>query len=194
MKGLLGLTVCMLPILSLAEYVVPVESVEEHVNVRMVPDSKSEIVGRLYRGDSAKLVKSGPEWHEIEIAGNATGFISADWTIVVSDAELINEAEAPGSTSAARAESGPDSKRNITELTSEEALSALENLEPVTFNYPQDDQERHVGFTAGNDPELVAASESDGLMPLEIVAVLTRIVKLQQDRIAALESRLEERN
>jgi hypothetical protein len=87
----------------------------------------------------------------------------------------------------------PENKENIVELSTEEALAALANLEPVTFNYAQKDQERYIGFVAENTPDLVASSESDGLKPLEIVAVLTRIVKLQQHQIAELESRLEER-
>jgi hypothetical protein len=86
-----------------------------------------------------------------------------------------------------------ESKENIAELTSEEALAALANLEPVTFSYTQEDQERHVGFGAENVPDLVASSESEGLKPLEIVAVLTRVVKLQQHQIEELEARLEER-
>lgn len=211
MKRFLGLTACLLPLLSAAEVVVPVESVEEHVNIRMVPDTKSEIVGRLYRGDSAKLVQSMPEWHEVEIAGGATGYISAEWTIVLDKlpTPVVEEApkqlatDAPGMTatneSAAvmpenkMSAAAADKKENIAELTPEEALAALANLEPVTFNYPEEDQERHVGFGAENVPDLVASSESEGLKPLEIVAVLTRVVKLQQHQIEELEARLAER-
>ena len=211
MKRLLGLLACMLPLLSVAEFVVPIESVEEHVNIRMVPDAKSEIVGRLFQGDSATLVQSIPEWHEVEIAGGATGYISAEWTVVLdeepapvveeiqkqvaADVKLTtntNETEAviPESNTAAVV---AEKKENIVELSPEEALAALANLEPVTFNYRQEDQERYVGFAAENVPDLLASSESEGLKPLEIVAVLIRVVKLQQHQIAELESRLEKR-
>lgn len=192
MKILPGLAACLLPLMSVAEFVVPIDSVEEYVNVRMVPDEKSEIVGRLYRGDSAEVVKSMPEWHEIRIAGGATGFISTDWTNLVDEVPPVAlPVEKPTSTASTAAE---NFKKNVIRLTPEEALSALANLEPVTFSYPQDDRERHVGFTAGNVPDLVAGSESEGLKPLEIVAVLTRIVKMQQHRIAELEARLGEQD
>ena len=206
MKSLLGLAACILPLMALAEYVVPVESVEEHVNVRMVPDAHSEIVGRFYRGDAAKLVRAGTEWHEIEIAGGATGFISADWTNVVADVPrpaqrgadtqplARTESAAVSTAPATPQESAQVRKENVAELTPEEALAALANIEPVTFNYRENDRERHVGFSAGNDPELVAGTESEGLKPLEIVAVLTKVVKLQQHQIAELEARLQERN
>lgn len=188
MKRLLGLTACMLPLLSLAEFVVPIGSVEEYVNIRMIPDNKSEIVGRLYQGDSAPVIKSLPEWHEVEIAGGATGYISAEWTIILDELPppAVSETTSPAVVE--------NDKENIVELTPEEALDALANIEPVTFNYQQEDQERYVGFTAGNVPDFVVSSESEGLKPLEIVAVLTRVVKLQQDQIADLESRLQERD
>lgn len=241
MKRLLGLIACILPFLSVAEFVVPIESVEEYVNIRMIPDAKSEIVGRLFQGDSATLVQSIQEWHEIRIAGGATGYISIDWTNVVDElpvpevvtelaetavanidalaiAEETNAVETvPGAEALAeivvvtqrRAETGADEaslaamsetdsvhqdKKNIVELSTEEALAALANLEPVTFNYKQEDQQRYVGFVAENVPDLVASSESDGLKPLEIVAVLTRVVQLQQQKISELESRLEKRD
>lgn len=195
MRSLFGLTVCILPLLCVAERVVPIESVEEYVNIRMLPDAKSEIVGRLYQGDSAELVKSIPEWHEIEIAGGATGYISAEWTVLVEKMPAA-VAGADRSTIAVRGESHAvdQSKQNVVELTPEEALSALANLQPVTFSYRQDNAERHVGFIAENVPDLIASSESEGLKPLEIVAVLTRVVKLQQHRIAELESRIEQRD
>ena len=44
MKRLLGLLVCVLALPSVAEVVVPIDSVEFYVNIRMSPDAKSEIV------------------------------------------------------------------------------------------------------------------------------------------------------
>jgi hypothetical protein len=177
----------------------------------MVPDTKSEVVGRLFQGDTATLVRSIDEWHEVEIAGGATGYISSEWTLVVDLVPAPRVAEEP-KVLAADAKEAPatkqteavmpqkntataeeETKENIAELTPEEALAALANLEPVTFNYPEEDEERHVGFGAENVPDLVASSESEGLKPLEIVAVLTRVVKLQQHQIEELEARLAER-
>jgi len=253
MKRLFGLLVCVLALPSAAEVVVPIDSVEYHVNIRMSPDAKSEIVGRLYQGDSAVVVRSSAEWHEVEIAGGATGFISVDWTILLdqvpapmaepepkqepfgtaSMAEEFSEQavvdEASGSDAlfamvpvvigepGPQGETGPpgppgpsggvyvntggvwtdsssrEQKENIVELTPEEALAALAKLEPVTFNYEQEDQEQYVGFIAEDVPQLVASSDRTGLSAIDIVAVLTRVVKLQQQQIAELETRLEER-
>ena len=434
MKRLLGLIVCMAPLLSFAEVVVPIDSVENHVNIRMIADAKSEIVGHLQQGDYVPLVNSIPEWHEVEIAGGATGFISADWTNVldappapVAEVEAVEEpvaetpeepavvaemepadevqevaevveevtedavvedeepveavaeaAEEPEPETVAKAdpvvEEAPDAempveeasevdavaeevpvvvtaagvpglqgpqgemgppgpqgpagpsgaaqiegsenfllkftaptiggnsqvfddgnkigigttepkqrlevngniqihernssvaglimtqsdgetgyimhnrastltigagsvdritidrdgntgfgtsrplhpiemasgahvtaggvwtnsssrakKENIVELTPEEALAALAKLEPVTFNYKQENDEQYVGFIAEDVPELVASSDRTGLSAMDIVAVLTRVVQMQQQQIAELESRLEER-
>ena len=419
MKPVFGLVICMLPLLSAAEVVVPIDSVENFVNIRLSSDAKSEIVGRLQQGESTPIVQSIPEWHEVEIAGGATGFISADWTNVLDEApapvaeqvaeELVTDKEEPAEAQAefveepavageagaevevvagveavaetefaavepieeaiaedpdddksvvtittetepvdaqsivpvvvgAAGEPGPqgppgimgppgppgaatiegsknflmkftsatiggnsqifddgnyigigttepkqrlevngniqihernssvaglimtqssgesgyimhnrastltigagsvdritidrdgnvgfgtsrpvypiemasgayvsaggvwsnsssrEKKENIVALTTEEALTALANLEPVTFNYKQDNQEQYVGFIAEDVPQLVASSDRTGLSAMDIVAVLTRVVQLQQQQIRELESRLEQRD
>jgi hypothetical protein len=91
MKCLAGLLLLILPLFAAAEVVVPIDSVENHVNIRMTADSKSEIVGHLNQGDYLPLVESIPDWHEVEIAGGATGFISADWTVVLDEPPAISD-------------------------------------------------------------------------------------------------------
>jgi len=89
----LGLILLILPLFSAAEVVVPIDKVENNVNIRLSPDARSEIVGRLDQGDWLTLVNSIPGWHEVEIAGGATGFISADWTRVLEQPpETVTEA------------------------------------------------------------------------------------------------------
>jgi len=83
MKASLGLLLFILPIFAAAEVVVPIDSVENSVNIRMSADAATEIVGKLRQGESLPLVGSVPGWHEVEIAGGATGFISADWSNVL---------------------------------------------------------------------------------------------------------------
>lgn len=83
-------------------------------------------------------------------------------------------------------------KENISELTPEEALRALADLEPVHFNYKQDAVERYVGFIAEDVPELVATTDRKGLSTMDIVAVLTKVVQMQQKQIEELEKRLTE--
>lgn len=84
-------------------------------------------------------------------------------------------------------------KENIHTLTAEDALAALDGLEPVQFNYRNDQSENYVGFIAEDVPDLVAMQDRDGLSAMDIVAVLTKVVQEQQKRIAALEARLERR-
>ena len=57
--------------------------------------------------------------------------------------------------------------------------TALRDLEPVTFKYIDDD-ERRAGFIAEEAPDLVATSDRTSLSPMDIVAVLTRVLKFQQ--------------
>ncbi|MHC5212723.1 MAG: tail fiber domain-containing protein [Planctomycetota bacterium] len=89
--------------------------------------------------------------------------------------------------------SSRDSKENIRDLTLEEATAALRELNPTRFNYKVDPEEEHVGFIAENVPEIVANKDRNGLSPMDIVAVLTKVVQEQEERIARLEAQLDER-
>jgi hypothetical protein len=385
--------------ISAAEVVVPIESVEKHVNIRFAADAKSEIVGRLRQGDHAVFVKSVPGWHQVELQGGGTGFIHEDWchvigeapavaeavpapvaepavestepvaitdevdeappedTVSISDVEselapdeaveeelvvdviahpvgeevesvesedevivanstgpgIVGPAGPPGPPGSSAIEGTPDylmkftsstmggssqvyddgrnvgigttepkqrlevngniqihernanvvalmltqsdgdtgyimhnrantltigagsvdritidgdgfvgigtsrpthpiemasgafvteggvwtnsssftKKENIVELTTEEAIRVLVDLEPVHFNYIADDREDYIGFIAEDVPDLVATADRTGLSAMDIVAVLTKVVQEQQDRIEALEEKIE---
>lgn len=81
-------------------------------------------------------------------------------------------------------------KENIADLTSEEALRVLAALEPVRFNYKVDSADEYVGFIAEDVPDLVASRDRKGLSAMDIVAVLTKVVQAQQERIDQLEAQL----
>ena len=85
MKALLGLVLLTLPLVAAAETVAPVESVETFVNIRLYPEAGTEIVGRLSRGDELVLIRTVAGWHEVELPGGGTGFIHADWAMVVAE-------------------------------------------------------------------------------------------------------------
>jgi hypothetical protein len=83
-------------------------------------------------------------------------------------------------------------KQDISELSSKEAMCALEELNPVKYAYKVDPAERHVGFIAEDVPEIVATPDRKGLSPMDVVAVLTKVVKEQQQTIDSLSHRLEQ--
>jgi hypothetical protein len=74
-------------------------------------------------------------------------------------------------------------KDNITELSTDDAVNALSGLTPVTFTYKKDKSESHVGFIAEDVPQLVATKDRKGLSPMDITAVLTKVVQQQQDQL-----------
>ena len=96
-------------------------------------------------------------------------------------------------------------KENIKNLNTEDAVETLKGLNPVTFNYKASPGEGHVGFVAEDVPELVATKDRKGLSPMDIVAVLTKVVQEQQklvqeqhtvikalrERLAQVESKIE---
>ncbi len=77
-------------------------------------------------------------------------------------------------------------KENITQLSTERALEALENLEPTSFTYKTDPEELYLGFIAEDVPDLVATKDRKGLVAMDIVAVLTKVVQEQQEQIRDL--------
>lgn len=83
-------------------------------------------------------------------------------------------------------------KEDINELTVDDAMNALKGLNPVTFNYRANKRDKHVGFIAEDVPELVATKDRKGLSPMDIVAVLTRVVKEQQKTISELSEKVNE--
>ncbi len=85
-------------------------------------------------------------------------------------------------------------KDNIESLTLEDALAALAGLEPVSFNYRSDVDEQHLGFIAEDVPELVATTDRQSLSPMDVIAVLTRVVQEQQERIQSLEQSIHGRD
>jgi hypothetical protein len=82
--------------------------------------------------------------------------------------------------------SSREAKQDIAPLALDEARAALVALEPVTFAYRADPAERHVGFIAEDVPDLVASAGRTGLSPMDMVAVLTRVVQDQQRALADL--------
>jgi len=82
-------------------------------------------------------------------------------------------------------------KERIEPLSPEVALATLADLEPVTFFYRSDPQDRHVGFIAEEVPGLVATPERKTLSPMDLVAVVTGVVQAQEARLARQQAELE---
>jgi hypothetical protein len=71
-------------------------------------------------------------------------------------------------------------KENIEVLSTEEALEVIKELNPVKYAYKTDQTEKRVGFISEEVPELVSMKDRKGLSPMDIVAVLTKVVQEQQ--------------
>lgn len=83
-------------------------------------------------------------------------------------------------------------KENIKNLTAEDAVKALEGLTPVRFNYKIYKEEEQLGFIAEDVPELVASKGREGLNPMDLVAVLTKVVKEQQKMMQEQQKAIDE--
>jgi hypothetical protein len=88
--------------------------------------------------------------------------------------------------------SSRDIKQDIVDLNADEAMTTLRGLDPVKYAYKVDPKEHHVGFIAEDVPDLVAAQDRKSLSPMDIVAVLTKVVQEQQKTIDKLTERLNQ--
>jgi hypothetical protein len=141
-----------------------------------------ELVNHQGRG---LLFQLDPKTHHLTIAANKTFpgvAIGCDVTI---EGNL-------NSTGKITQSSSRTLKKDVRALSTEEAAETLSCLEPVKFAYMADEEATpHAGFIAEDAPQLVATPDRTGVAPLDIVAVLTRVVKDQQKAIAHLKERLE---
>jgi hypothetical protein len=81
-------------------------------------------------------------------------------------------------------------KENIKSLTTNDAVKTLKLLDPVRFNYKSTKDEEHIGFIAEDVPGLVATKDRKGISPMDIVAILTKVVQQQQKIIEDQQKRL----
>jgi hypothetical protein len=73
-------------------------------------------------------------------------------------------------------------KDNIHPITSEQARETVRALQPIGYRYKNEPDEEYVGFVAEDVPDLVATNDRKSLAPMDVVAVLTKVVQ-DQDRI-----------
>jgi hypothetical protein len=73
-------------------------------------------------------------------------------------------------------------QQNVRQLGTGEALQALNGLEPVRFSYKADPGREHIGFTAEQAPDMLVTDGTE-MSPMDVTAVLTKVVKHQQEVI-----------
>ena len=83
-------------------------------------------------------------------------------------------------------------KESISDLTFDEALETLEQLQPTKYYFKADNSDQNLGFVAEDVPELVASKNRKGLNPMDIVAVLTKVVQKQQKMLEEQQETIEE--
>jgi len=74
-------------------------------------------------------------------------------------------------------------KENIKEIDTHTALEAFHQLKPVHFNYKTDKKEGVIGFIAEDVPSIVATKKRDALSAMEMVALLTKVVQVQEENL-----------
>ena len=83
-------------------------------------------------------------------------------------------------------------KKNILDISAEEAVESLAKLNPVKYNLKADkDNNLHLGFIAEDVPDLVASRDRQTISNDHIVALLTKVIKEQEKRLLELAEKVE---
>lgn len=83
-------------------------------------------------------------------------------------------------------------KQDIADISLDEAIDALHNLNPVTYKYKNEPDEVYAGFIAEDVPDIVATKNRKNLAPMDIVAILTKITQAQEATIKAMSKDIEQ--
>ncbi len=83
-------------------------------------------------------------------------------------------------------------KDSIENLAADEAVEALEGLNPVKFHYKTNKEEARVGFISEDVPELVAMNGKKTLGTVDIMAVLTKVLQEQQKLVQKQQKTISE--
>jgi len=67
-------------------------------------------------------------------------------------------------------------------------LEAFRQLKPVTYAYKAQPHDAKVGFIAEEVPELVADPQHRSVSAMDMVALLTKVVQVQEEKITKLEA------
>lgn len=86
--------------------------------------------------------------------------------------------------------SSKEYKENIADLSTKEAKKLLNALNPVSFKYKDSTRESSLGFIAEEVPDHFSDSEHKAVCPMDIITVLTSVVKDQQKAIERLQKTL----
>lgn len=137
------------------------------------------------------LVKQGSSntWTNAIIVQNSSGYVGLSTTSPSYPLHMASGAYVTSGGVWTNA-SSREYKKDIRALSSEDAMVAFNQLEPVSFKYKTDD-EQHVGFIAEDVPDLVASGDRKGLSSMDMVAVLTKVVQEQQKTISALSKKVK---
>lgn len=148
----------------------------------IAPAALLEINGNGSTDDYLNLTSTPAASHGDVLTVKNNGFIGVGQTSPTKPMQFGNGAYVSATGNFMNA-SSRELKDNISELSTDQAIAAFSKLTPVQYNYKNEKDHRYLGFIAEDVPDLVADKTRKGLSPMDIAAVLTKVIAHQQDTI-----------
>ena len=151
-------------------------SIGKNIIGNLIPDNGLSVQGDIHAESRIAIAAEGdpiPDDVKLFVVGNTEihGTISAD----------------DFTTGTFRQLSSRSLKDQINPLSSQASNQLLQNLNPVSYVYRSDTQQKlHFGFIAEDVPDAFATPDRNAIHPFDIVAVLTKAVQDQQLVITSL--------
>ncbi|MDF2521251.1 MAG: hypothetical protein K0R84_1879, partial [Clostridia bacterium] len=83
-------------------------------------------------------------------------------------------------------------KENIEQLKDKTALDLLAKLKPVSFDFKAHNTKKHnIGFIAEEVPDVFATSDHKAVSLMDIIGVLTAVVKMQQKETTSMKKQMK---
>lgn len=154
----------------------------------MVSNDKANGIGMVSYDDI--LFAAGSDgYNDIRVKIDNSGNVGIGTTNPTEKLYVSGNITATGSISQG---SSRDLKEDISEISTDEAMKTLQYLSPIKYKYKADEtKEEHLGFIAEDVPELVAAKDRKRLNPMDISALLTKVVQEQQRMIQEQQKTIE---
>jgi len=65
-----------------------IANVDDYVNIRSIPSTDGDVVGKLYKDSVGTLISEADGWYQIE-SGNVTGYVKAEYFIIGEEAQAM---------------------------------------------------------------------------------------------------------
>ena len=166
--------------------------VEDDDNAGISILTPAEKLGGIAFGRPASIYAGGIVYNHLTGFNSMTLKVDGESTMILFSGGNMGLSSGAGNFGGAWTDaSSRELKQDIRGLSAEEAIQTLLELQPVEFAYKNSPDEKRLGFIAEDVPDAVAVNGRKGVAAMEIVSVVTSVVKQHQEIFKRQQEQIE---